>query len=409
MNYGRYQIVKELGRGAMGIVYQAHDPEIGRSIAVKVLREDRMTTEAFVQRFLKEARAIGRLSHPNIVTVYDIGQDRGTVYIAMEFLEGEPLDKVIERKKFGFEEIVDLGLQMGEALHYAHQRGIVHRDVKPSNIIIQPTGRIKITDFGIAHIEDPTASIQTQAGEILGTPAYMSPQQATSQPLDGRSDLFSLGVILYELATGARPFLGKSLAAIFHSVTHDHPPPPADINPEVPLNLSQIIMKCLNKDPEERYATGEALAEDLKKSLPKGETGLAEEGAASPKGKKKKKGTVILIAAVIIAGVIGGLSYYLTIPEKKTSPVIAKPEILPKVEKVKTALLKVESAPVGAQIFVDSQFKGNTPAQLELPVGKHEVRLSLQNYHEWEAQVQLNEEGETPLQVRLIPVAEKKL
>jgi serine/threonine protein kinase len=409
MNYGRYQIVKELGRGAMGIVYQAHDPEIGRSIAVKVLREDRMTTEAFVQRFLKEARAIGRLSHPNIVTVYDIGQDRGTVYIAMEFLEGEPLDKVIERKKFSFEDIVDLGLQMGEALHYAHQRGIVHRDVKPSNIIIQPTGRIKITDFGIAHIEDPTASIQTQAGEILGTPAYMSPQQATSQPLDGRSDLFSLGVILYELATGGRPFLGKNLAAIFHSVTHDHPPPPADINPEVPLNLSQIIMKCLNKDPEERYATGEALAEDLEKCLAKRESGPAEESAASLKGKKKKKGIVILIAAVTIAGVIGGLSYYLTIPEKKTSSAIAKPEILPKVEKVKTALLKVESTPVGAQIFVDSQFQGNTPAQLELPAGKHEVRLTLHNYHEWEAQVQLNEEGETPLQVRLIPIAEKKL
>ena len=406
MNYGRYQIVKELGKGAMGIVYQAHDPEIGRSIAVKVLREDRITTEAFVQRFLKEARAIGRLSHPNIVTVHDIGQDQGTVYIAMEFLEGEPLDKVIERKKFGVEEIVDLGIQMGEALHYAHQRGIVHRDVKPSNIILQPTGRIKITDFGIAHIEDPAAPVQTQAGEILGTPAYMSPQQATSQPVDGRSDLFSLGVILYELATGRRPFVGKNLAAIFHSVTHDHPSPPADTNPEVPLNLSQIIMKCLSKIPEERYATGEALAEDLKNCLQKGETGSAKEAATS---KKKKMVPVFITAAVIIAGVIGGLSYYFAIPKSKTTPLIANPETLPKVEKVKTTLLKVESTPVGAQVFVDGLFKGNTPAQLELPVGKHEVRLTLQDYHEWEAQVQLNEEGETPLQVRLIPIAEKKL
>jgi len=184
MKYGRYEIIKELGRGAMGLVYQAHDPEIDRLIALKVLREDRLTSAAFVQRFLKEARAIGRLSHPRIVTVYDVGQDHGTIYIAMELLQGEPLNALLEKKKFSPEEITNLGIQVAETLDYAHQKGIVHRDIKPSNILVQPDGQIKITDFGIAHIEDPEASIQTQAGEILGTPAYMSPEQVRGQPAD---------------------------------------------------------------------------------------------------------------------------------------------------------------------------------------------------------------------------------
>ena len=197
MNYGRHRIVKELGKGAMGVVYQAHDPQIDRLVALKVLRPDRVTTEAFLQRFMKEAKAIGRLSHPNMVIVYDVGEDHGTVYIAMEFLEGKPLNEIIQMDVFQPEEIIDLGVQVAEALDYAHRKGIIHRDIKPSNIIVQPDGQIKITDFGIAHIEDPEATQQTQAGEILGTPAYMSPEQVLSQPVDGRSDLFSLGVILY--------------------------------------------------------------------------------------------------------------------------------------------------------------------------------------------------------------------
>ncbi len=268
IQYGRYQIIKELGRGAMGVIYEAHDPQIGRSVALKVLRQDRVTSETFVIRFLKEARAIGRLSHPNTVSIYDVGEDQGTIYIAMEFLDGEPLNKVVEKRRLSTKEIIGIGIQIAEALDYAHQNGIVHRDIKPENIILQASGQVKITDFGIAHIEDPLMPEQTQAGEILGTPVYMSPEQISSRTVDGRSDLFSLGIILYELTTGKRPFRGDNLSIIFSSITLETPMTPAKVNPDIPASLSKIIMKCLEKIPDERFERGKNLAEALKKCLP---------------------------------------------------------------------------------------------------------------------------------------------
>jgi len=175
MNYGRYQVVSEIGRGSMGVVYQAHDPHIDRLVALKVLRQDRVSSEDYVKRFLKEATAVGRLSHRGIVTVFDIGQDHGTIYIAMELLEGTPLDEVIKQRKIDFDLIVRIGREVAGALHYAHQKGIVHRDIKPANIICSENGEIKVTDFGIAHIEDPDGQQMTQAGEILGTPRLYEP------------------------------------------------------------------------------------------------------------------------------------------------------------------------------------------------------------------------------------------
>lgn len=209
MNYGRYQILKEVGHGSMGVVYQAHDPQIDRLVALKVLRRDRITGESYVKRFLKEARVIGRLSHPNIVTVYDVGQVREDIYIAMEFIEGSPLNEFVRESGLLLEKIIELGIQAAETLDYAHQKGVVHRDIKPSNIILQPHGIIKITDFGIAHLEDSSETLQTLEGEIMGTPAYMSPEQVLGKSVDGRTDIFSLGTVLYELATGRRPFGGK--------------------------------------------------------------------------------------------------------------------------------------------------------------------------------------------------------
>jgi len=408
MKYGRYEIIKELGRGAMGLVYQAHDPEIDRLIALKVLREDRLTSAAFVQRFLKEARAIGRLSHPRIVTVYDVGQDHGTIYIAMELLQGEPLNALLEKKKFSPEEITNLGIQVAETLDYAHQKGIVHRDIKPSNILVQPDGQIKITDFGIAHIEDPEASIQTQAGEILGTPAYMSPEQVRGQPADGRSDLFSLGIILYELSTGRRPFGGPNLAAIFQSITQDHPASPAELNPAIPKSLSQVIMRCLEKNPASRYLTGKELAEALR-----GAPGAPKRPELPEEFKRPRHFLWYGIIAIIILG--GGLSYYLFKPAVVKEPVAVKAGVkeaaTPKeatVEKIKTGFLRLDSNPMEAQIFIDGVFKGKTPARLEIPAGTHEVRLVLPNYYDWEAQVKLKEEEEAPLMVNLIPLTEKK-
>jgi serine/threonine protein kinase len=401
MKYGRYEIKEELGRGSMGVVYLAHDPQIDRLIALKVLRQDRVTSEAFVQRFLKEARTIGRLSHSNIVTVYDIGRDQETIYIAMEFLEGDPLNKIMEERKIGNEEIIGLGLQITEALHYAHEKGVVHRDIKPSNIIVNPSGRIKITDFGIAHIEDPAASVQTQAGEILGTPAYMSPEQVLSRPVDGRSDLFSLGVILYEMAAGKRPFQGDNMPAVFRAVTQEDPEPPDRLKPAVSPSLSGVIMKCLEKDPMKRFETGDALGYALG-SLPTG--GVMEGEQPSPAQRKKRISLPLILLAVFLAVLGAGVLYYFLNPKTVPPPAAEKG----KKEKTMLAFLKVESTPEGAQIFVDGNFRGQAPARLELPAGKHEIRLVLANHYDWEAQVQLREESETPLSVRLATMEGKK-
>ncbi len=400
MNYRRYQIVDELGRGSMGVVHRAHDPQIDRLIALKALRHDRVTSEVFVQRFLKEAKAIGRLSHPNIVTVYDVGRDHGSIYIAMEFLEGTPLNEVIQEKRLTLEEIVDLGVQLAEALDYAHQKGIVHRDIKPTNIIITPDGRAKITDFGIARIEDPSATQQTQAGEILGTPVYMSPEQVMGRPVDGRSDLYSLGVILYELSTQKRPFRGNSIAAIFRAITQDTPAAPATTDPSISRKLSDLVMKSLNKRPDKRLQTGKAMAEALKACL------------VETKPRAKHHGLLVVIAFIVMS-IAGGLAYYFMTKGKPGQPVESGLESSSRGESpsgmqvAKPGVLKVDSVPAGAQVFIDGSFQGKTPLTLELSLGKYEVRLSLPNYYEWEAQLQLNEEGETPLFCRLIPMDER--
>jgi serine/threonine-protein kinase len=403
MEYGRYQVEKELGRGSMGMVYQAYDPQIDRRVALKVLRPDLVTSEGFAQRFLKEARAIGRLSHPNIVVVHDVGSDQGTIYIAMELLTGEPFHEVMRNKQFNDKEIILLGSQAARVLDYAHQHGIVHRDIKPSNIMLSADGQIKITDFGIAHIEDPSAPQQTRAGEVLGTPAYMSPEQVLGKPVDGRSDIYSLGVILYELSTGARPFRGENLAAIFMAVTQQTPPEPGKVKPKVSPELSGIIMKCLNKAPEERFQTGNELAAALE--------GVGHRDVAAPVVAQPKRRPVKALAftGLLLVLLIGGISYHF-LSREATSPRPGESTTKtegPSPAAMKRGLLKVDSNPLGAQVFVDGGFRGPAPLQLELSQGKHEVRLTLPNYLDWEAQVEIKE-GETPLVVKLRPMEETK-
>ena len=394
MKYGRYEILKEVGKGAMGMVYQAHDPSIDRLVAIKVLRQDRMSSEGFVERFLKEAKAIGRLAHPNIVAVYDVGEDQEAIYIAMEFIEGESLDTFqTPDRRLSVSAIIGMGIQVAEALHYANERGVTHRDIKPSNIIVEPGGRIKITDFGIAHIEDFSGMIKTQAGEILGTPAYMSPEQVLGKAVDGRSDIFSLGVILWELCVGKRPFRGETIAAIFRAVTDNTPDAPDKINPEVPAELSGIILKCLEKDPSNRYQSGNQLAEALKNIF----GGKTVAALPVPEVVSKPKTSRSLLIGLVIAGIIaaGGVFYY---TQQKTS----SPATPPVVRKMTTAFLNVESTPPGAQIFIDGNFKGKTPSRLEVTAAKHEVRLVLNGFLEWEAQVEPPENADFPLNVKLI-------
>lgn len=398
MNYGRYQIVKELGKGSMGIVYQAHDPQIDRLVALKVLREDRVGGEDFVLRFLKEAKAIGRLSHPNIVTVYDVGRDHGTIYIAMEYLEGKPFNDVIRNGQMSLEQNVDIGLQVARTLNYAHSKGIVHRDIKPSNIIFSADGQVKLTDFGIARIEDPDAAQQTQAGVILGTPTYMSPEQVLAKSVDGRSDLYSLGVFLYELVVGRKPFLGNNIAAIFRSITHDTPIAPSQIDPSIPKALSDVIIKALSKNPDERFQTGAKMCDALKTYLESKE--LIEPPREKTRGKRMPWGLFLIIGIMLIS-ILVGVFYFTGLNSDQTRSIPKPDEVVSQPE---YTVLNVTSSPTGAQVYLDNSFNGQTPLNLKIPLGKYEVRLSLPDYYEWEAQLQLNEVGETPLFVRLTPM-----
>ena len=398
MKYGRYEIVKELGRGTMGVVYQAHDPQIDRMVALKVLRPDRVVSQDFVLRFLREAKAIGRISHANIVTVYDVGQDHGTIYIAMEFLEGRPLNEVIKGRTLPVADAVEMCTQVAEALGYAHSRGITHRDIKPSNIILTPDNRIKLTDFGIARIEDPDAAQQTQAGDILGTPVYMAPEQVMGQKADGRTDLYALGVIAYEMLTGKRPFGGGNIAAIFRSITHEPPEDPMQTGSFDNRRLAELILKSLSKDPADRFQTGEAMAAALNRCLETETHPFPEMGDPHEKPVRSKKTglTLAVFGLCIVAGIVG----YTVMRKPVDEPSPAGPALSP----VASSTLAVNSTPDGAQVFVDSMFKGTTPLNILLVPGSYEVRLNLPDYYEWEARIQIGEEDPTPLTVRLVSI-----
>ncbi|MGD9965394.1 MAG: protein kinase [Hyphomonadaceae bacterium] len=266
---GRYHIQGRLGEGAMAHVYRAYDPEINRVLAIKVLKREFCRDPQFVARFLREARAAGSLSHPNIVTIYDVGEIQGFPYIVMELLDGEPLDAAAQRLgALAPATVVQIGCQLADALRYAHEQGIVHRDIKPSNIMLAKDGRaIKILDFGIARLDrdeaaEPGALAKTQCGQVLGTPRYMSPEQALGQELDGRSDLFSVGAVLYELIAGRPAFDGTSAATLALQITQKEPP---QIDPCCPRGLRFIIDKLLAKRPEKRFRNGAALLEALRR------------------------------------------------------------------------------------------------------------------------------------------------
>ncbi len=262
---GRYEIAAEIGHGAMGTVYKAHDPLIERTVALKTIRLDlsHQAHQVFEERFYREAKSAGRLNHPNIVTIYDVGETDGSAYIAMEYLEGESLDMLLDNHiHLSIERIAHITLQIANGLAYAHQHGIIHRDIKPANIILMRSGRIvKITDFGIAQI--PTSE-KTGDGTLLGSPRYMSPEQVQSKVVDGRSDVFSLGIVLYEMLTGHPPFTGDDLSTILYNIMNFEPAPPSSINEGVPEPFDRIVMRALSKRPAERYQSARDLAADLR-------------------------------------------------------------------------------------------------------------------------------------------------
>jgi serine/threonine-protein kinase len=274
---GRYQIIEELGRGAMGVVYRGFDPTIGRTVAIKTVQLDAGDPE-LVMRFRREVQAAGVLSHPNIVTIYDAGEDQGLFYIAMELVEGETLQKMLAQGPLPVEQAIALAEQIAAALDHAHGHYVVHRDVKPANIIVSG-GHVKVMDFGIAKV---TASTLTGTGQLLGTPSYMSPETVKGQGVDGRSDLFSLGIILYEMLTGTKPFLGDNLAAVIYKIVGEQPEPPSAVNPALDPGLNYVVLKALAKSPAERYQICAELAVDLKNYAAYQERGrrMAEASAA---------------------------------------------------------------------------------------------------------------------------------
>jgi serine/threonine-protein kinase len=275
---GRYQIVSELGRGSMGVVYHGFDPVIGRTVAIKTMLTEGLTSQEFREfksRFQREAQAAGVLSHPNIVNVFDYGEDNGILYLIMEYLEGKSLEKLIEEQGvLPIETIIPMYDQVCGALDHAHQHDIVHRDIKPANIMILDNGLVKVTDFGIAKM---MSMGMTQAGQVLGTPNYMSPEQVKGRQIDGRSDIFSLGIILYDLVTGEMPFGGQNITTVIYKIINENPIPPRELDATIHPGLSYVICKALAKSPDERYQTCRELADDLKnfKSL----AGLASPSA----------------------------------------------------------------------------------------------------------------------------------
>jgi serine/threonine protein kinase len=264
--FGRYEIVAELGRGAMGVVYKARDPQIDRLVAVKTVSmwgQEREEETEFRMRFMNEAQAAGRLHHAGIVSIFDVGQnpENQDPYIVLEYVAGESLNRILAReKKFPLPKALQLAGEIAEALDYAHGQGVVHRDIKPGNILVTEEGRAKIADFGIAKLN---LAHFTLPGRVLGTPAYMAPEQLSGEGVDGRSDLFSLGVILYAMVTGHSPFQGNSATTVCFKVANREPVAASAFDLTLPPELDQVISRAMAKDPEQRYQTGAEFAEDL--------------------------------------------------------------------------------------------------------------------------------------------------
>lgn len=265
---GKYNIEGVLGRGAMGVVYKGFDPNIARSVAIKTIHKNLLNSEVgreMLRRFRVEAQAVGKLTHPNIVGIFEFDQDKGTPYFVMEFVEGRDLKSLInDHDSFSVERIIEIITAILDGLEYTHEFGIVHRDIKPANIFITHKGTVKIADFGIARVDN---SEMTQVGSVLGTPSYMSPEQCIGDVVDARSDIFSTGVVLYELLTGYKPFQAAQTSAVIQNVINKQPDDPTKANPELPRAFNAIIKKALAKHVENRYQTAGEFKADLVKVL----------------------------------------------------------------------------------------------------------------------------------------------
>jgi serine/threonine-protein kinase len=325
---GKYDILSILGKGAMGIVYKALDPDINRKVAIKTIRFDLASeetdTEEIMERFMREAQAAGKLTHPNIITIFDVGREEDLTYIVMQLIEGPSLQRLIAQgEKFPVSEVTKLMERVCSGLDYAHQNGIVHRDIKPGNVLLDNNKRPYICDFGVARVDTSTL---TQSGTAVGTPSYMSPEQVIGKKIDKRSDIFSIGCILYEILTGRRPFEAESITTVIYKIINEEPPAISELKKGLPAGFEKIVTKALAKDPNDRYQNCKQLAEDLRNLDKLSDKTIAvtltkevplpdeEEKEEEVPEKEKKKSRLGLILGVIIPAVLiiaaGGAYFY---------------------------------------------------------------------------------------------------
>jgi serine/threonine-protein kinase len=325
---GRFHITQELGRGTVGSVYLGHDPVIDRSVAIKTFSA-RLTPgekKQYEQHFINEARAAGRLSHPGIVTIFEASSEGGTTYIAMEYLRGQELSKIMDHgTRFKPDEVANIMRKVADALHYAHQNGVVHRDIKPANIFILDDKHPKLVDFGIARApnrvsdqpQDQDAPYTMMKGNnLIGTPNYMSPEQALGNPVDARTDVYSLGAVMYEMLAGCKPFKSTDTTQLLQQIAYKNPPAPHEIEPRIPLMLSHIVTKAMSKRTEKRYQDAEQMALDIRRYLLKEKRGRQKSEAPMPESTPAsappaQHNWFLWIAGFAIAGllILGGIKF----------------------------------------------------------------------------------------------------
>lgn len=401
---GRYEIVREIGRGAMGIVYLGKDPKIDRSVALKCLRPNLIEEqEEAKKRFQREALALGRLIHPNIIQIFDAGEDpaSGAAYIVMEYLEGISLAEIAKSgEPLSLAQSTEIAIQVCHALDFAHSKGVVHRDIKPGNVLLSPDlKKVKVTDFGIARLDGVG---QGQTGRLWGTPQYMSPEQCRGEKLDGRSDLFAVGALLYELLTHRKAFPGENIAAVMRGVLAETPVAPELISPEIPKKLSDAVMMALEKNAGERFSSGLEMATALAAakapasiyppSSNEGPTLDLDKAAEAGKGKRTNGLWTWALLSILFGAVplLGLLRF--SVPVGLLVPFGAG---------TKQGEVDFITTPDGAEIWVDGAKKGMTPLTLALPAGDHELRVTKQGHHPLEATLNILPAKKVPVDLKL--------